>query len=896
MFIVACGGGDNNSNGTPSTSDKLVGVTIQKDGINVESAIDMLIGESEAMQLTVRFNPVTASDADKVVTWESSVPEVATVVNGLVTGLTEGATVITATAAGKTASGADVKAALTVNVVTPVPAESVQIYRGESPVSDTTIKIAPNTPTQLTAVVHPNNVLTAEKVITWSSEPSGLVNAEGQVTLTTQGGTIIATAAGKNANSQTVSASVIVALPEVVLFNQRGSDTAAKGTTTELPSVNNEGRWVINNTQDALFANDILGWGTQGTLNNWRDNLLVYMDAPLEGDFEFEARVKINKFNNTLTYTKDTAWRGAWIGAFSNPTMTNEDFKTATLGDWAFFASRKIESGDARMPATRDEGHIGGSSFREDNLWVPKTYTYEYNYYMKREGSGSSANYVLEVRNPKTNEVMAQGERSVSVTELIDKMGDAVYVGVLMSDAEVEISNFTVKQGSTIVYQQTPSTATPVRATAIALSAESGQDPSPDFGLDDVRILNDVADGIQLNAALTPVNSTDDVIFSLPEGAPTGITVTPAGLVSVSAAGDYTITATAYDYKDTTHATPGVTKTYVLKVLKSEPFATSVDIADKNGRASFNTLNVGTYLFLKATVNPAGASKEIIWASDDTSVATVSNGKVTGVSQGTAKITATSSTGEKGEITEELTVTVGPPLKGTFAWEWKVGDVIPAAGVNSVDRNTEIVDTDGTKSSGSGGYMNYSWWSSGDGAHAKTGDGKWNIANGRFILGAPSNSPATTGTQFDTRGELNLVTPIKITVEYDSVTTNANNDSNNAFILYLNANASSATATNTIFGPNAIIVNHLFPRDTDDDGALIATTHPAGKLEYYFDPAKLTLGGAADDAGIDKDEALSYATLQFRFPSGITASAVTRFAVEYIDAADIPVGEPSTTE
>jgi uncharacterized protein YjdB len=869
--------------------DRLVSITIQQDGRDAGESIDMVPGEEEAIQLTVKYNPTTAPDADKVITWTSSAPNVATVEDGKVTGHEEGTAIITAIAAGKTAAGAEVKAELTVQVKQAVRPQAVKIYRGETLVSGETIKIVPNMPTQLTAVVEPNNVLSEDKEITWTSDPAGLVSSEGLVTLTAEGGTITATAAGKDADGQTVSATVTVAplVLDVVLFNQRGDAAPADGTTTTLPAVNENGRWVINNTQDALFANDILSLGTEGTFHSWRDNLLVYLDAPLEGDFEFEARVKINKFNNTLSYAKDTAWHGAWIGAFSNPTMTNAEFPTANLGDWAFFASRKIESGDDRMPATRDEGYIGGSSFTVDNLWVPKTYTYEYTYYIRRQGSGTTANYVLEVRNPKTGAVMASGERSVSEQTLNDKMGGPVYVGVMMSDAEVEISNFTVKQDSTVIYQQTPSDATSVKATAIALSAAS-QDPSPDFGLDDVRLLNDIRDGIQLNAALTPVNSTDDVVYSLPEDT-VGAAVDGTGRVTVTAQGDYTITATALDYKD---KTPGATKTYVLKVLASEPFAESVEITDKNGRTSFNTLNVGTYLFLKATVNPAGASKEIMWMSSDTSIATVANGKVTGLSQGTAKIQAISPTGASGEIIEELEITVGAPLSGQFVWKWETGGVIPGPGVSSVNRNTEVVNSDGSKTAGFGGYMNYSWWTSDDGAHTKTEEGKWNIANGRFILGTPSNSPATTGTSFDTRGELSLVTPIKITVEYDSITTNANNDSNNAFILYLDANASGATATNTIFGPSAILVNHLFPRDIDETtNAPKVTTLPAGKLEYYFDPADLQLGDAAVAAGIDKDEALSYATLQFRFPSGITASAVTKFAVEYIDAADIPADE-----
>lgn len=53
------------------------------------------------------------------------------------------------------------------------------------------------------------------------------------------------------------------------------------------------------------------------------------------------------------------------------------------------------------------------------------------------------------------------------------------------------------------------------------------------------------------------------------------------------------------------------------------------------------SINVGKTVSLTATVKPTGVAANIIWTSGDESIATVVNGTVTGVSEGTTTITAT---------------------------------------------------------------------------------------------------------------------------------------------------------------------------------------------------------------------------------------------------------------
>ncbi len=65
------------------------------------------------------------------------------------------------------------------------------------------------------------------------------------------------------------------------------------------------------------------------------------------------------------------------------------------------------------------------------------------------------------------------------------------------------------------------------------------------------------------------------------------------------------------------------------------------------------TIAVGGTVTLTATLSPSGAQGEITWETDDPTVATVENGVVTGVKEGTAKITA-----RCGNLYDECVVTV----------------------------------------------------------------------------------------------------------------------------------------------------------------------------------------------------------------------------------------------
>ncbi|MBQ7914417.1 MAG: endonuclease [Clostridia bacterium] len=78
-------------------------------------------------------------------------------------------------------------------------------------------------------------------------------------------------------------------------------------------------------------------------------------------------------------------------------------------------------------------------------------------------------------------------------------------------------------------------------------------------------------------------------------------------------------------------------------------------------------LKVGGIQTLTVTANPAGASNAVKWTTSNSSVATVSNGKVTAVGKGTATITATSTENANVKATATVTVSTIAPTSITLS-------------------------------------------------------------------------------------------------------------------------------------------------------------------------------------------------------------------------------------
>ena len=176
---------------------------------------------------------------------------------------------------------------------------------------------------------------------------------------------------------------------------------------------------------------------------------------------------------------------------------------------------------------------------------------------------------------------------------------------------------------------------------ALTVTCPGAVVPVTGVALDTAAIELLVEDTHTLTAIITPADATDNYVKW--SSSDTKIATVNEGVVTAMAVGTATITATTVDGEFT--ATCQVT-------VKPRPVTgVTLDKAEV-------TLEVKETATLVATIAPANATnKDVIWASDNTAVATVVNGVVTAVAEGSANITVTT---VDGNFTATCAITINP--------------------------------------------------------------------------------------------------------------------------------------------------------------------------------------------------------------------------------------------
>lgn len=163
----------------------------------------------------------------------------------------------------------------------------------------------------------------------------------------------------------------------------------------------------------------------------------------------------------------------------------------------------------------------------------------------------------------------------------------------------------------------------------ITTSAPAGPVAVTGVTLDKTSASVEAGQTLQLTATVSPTNA-DNKNVSWSSNNPTVANVDQNGLVTAYSAGNATITVTTEDGS----------KTATCTVTVTEP-AAPVAVTGVSLNKSTTSIYVGASETLTATVAPADATnKAVTWSSNNTSVASVNNGVVTGVAIGQATITA----------------------------------------------------------------------------------------------------------------------------------------------------------------------------------------------------------------------------------------------------------------
>ncbi|MGR6876765.1 Ig-like domain-containing protein, partial [Bifidobacterium angulatum] len=151
----------------------------------------------------------------------------------------------------------------------------------------------------------------------------------------------------------------------------------------------------------------------------------------------------------------------------------------------------------------------------------------------------------------------------------------------------------------------------------------------------------------QLTATVNPSNATYKTVTWT--SSDTAVATMANGKVTGVKAGTATVTATA-----------GGKSASVTVTVTGDDIVPVTSVAISGATGGKLSVKKGATAQLTATVNPSNATyKTVTWTSSDTAVATVANGKVTGVKAGTATVTATAG-GKSASVTITVTNPDGP--------------------------------------------------------------------------------------------------------------------------------------------------------------------------------------------------------------------------------------------
>ncbi len=234
----------------------------------------------------------------------------------------------------------------------------------------------------------------------------------------------------------------------------------------------------------------------------------------------------------------------------------------------------------------------------------------------------------------------------------------------------------------------------------------------------------EINDTQQLTATVTATPSSADKTVTWTSSNPSVATVSESGLVTAVAQGTATITATS-----NLDNTKSGTCTVTVNTPAAPIPVTAIALSDA-------TVAVGSTTTLTVTYTPADANtgKAIsTWTSSNNAVATVANGVVTGISAGTATITATTEGGKTASctVTVNVVAVTGVSLDKTSANLQTGGSITLTATVTPANASNKAIT-----------------WSSSDPAVATVGNGVVTaIAAGSTTITAASVAdPTKTAT------------------------------------------------------------------------------------------------------------------------------------------------------
>ena len=177
----------------------------------------------------------------------------------------------------------------------------------------------------------------------------------------------------------------------------------------------------------------------------------------------------------------------------------------------------------------------------------------------------------------------------------------------------------------------------------------------------------EIGDTVALVATISPSNATNKNVTWSSDN--TSVATVDNGLVTAIGEGKTNITVTTVDGNKTAvceitvlpKEEPEITPDPEPEVINVESVALNIQNTE---------LKTGETVTLVATITPSDATnKNITWSSDNTNVATVNNGIVTAVGEGTANITVTTEDGNKTAVCEITVIEEQEDVISTISYD-----------------------------------------------------------------------------------------------------------------------------------------------------------------------------------------------------------------------------------
>lgn len=256
------------------------------------------------------------------------------------------------------------------------------------------------------------------------------------------------------------------------------------------------------------------------------------------------------------------------------------------------------------------------------------------------ENSADSSKNKTEVKVNDDGKVTIKTEVSVPVETSKNNSTNSKPSETSKKTTENSKSSDTSKTAETSKSSESSNTkTTPTKKIAAETEESSSNIEAKSISLNKSSLTLKVGETTTLTATVSPSNATNKTVIW--KSTNNSIATVNNGKITAIKEGNVTITAST-----NCNCKEAICKVTVINNEQSSTPST-VEVTSITLNKTNVTLGEGKTTTLTATVNPSNATnKNVTWSSDNTSIATVNNGKVTAKKAGTANITARSNNGK----------------------------------------------------------------------------------------------------------------------------------------------------------------------------------------------------------------------------------------------------------